>query len=306
MPTTMARDIAHKPKPDQQSIIVLLKRPISIMVAAIIMHMPGLWVKIQFEDMKQYINSMLAAITEGSFLLLLMQLICCAGCNMNKLLWTHCSVVVYGCHLAVSALIGSFGAGFIGEHVIGKMYVRLAAFSPQVLSTASYIYYPSRLVQDTTTLERLRRNTQKLTTTLDLFPTIQSILHGGTPPKEDNLTEGCMTGIDLAAVEIRDDRVVVASNSVSTKKKYHLWALMAKESALYHRLQKGSLVGQGPNNTYVMSFKECEERSCFSELDEPGKDQFRTAIATFKNDTSIRDEVKESDLVNFFERLVNY
>lgn len=208
------------------------------------------------------------------------------------------------------------GSGDHGEHVIGKMYVRLQAYSPQVLTTASYIYYPSHLMRDNTIANRLRHNTQQLTSTLDLYPTIRSILHGGAPRNDTdnwinatNAQEGCMVGVDLAAVDIKDDRVVVASNSISSAgSPTHLWALMTKESALYHRMQNRPLkqLGQEKIGSYVMSFNDCVEgTNCLVGLNESSKNQFRHVIESFKNDSRIQDGVKDSGFVQFFESLVN-
>ena len=204
------------------------------------------------------------------------------------------------------------GSGDHGEHVVGRKYVRLGAYSPQILSTASYIYYPSHLMHNKSIAGRLRQNTKQLTTTLDLYPTIRSILHDDTPRNGIvNWTEvhrGCMTGVDLAAVDIPDNRVVAASNSISSAGIYgHLWALMTKDSALYHRKHSRAHkpLQQGKNSSYVMSFRGCEGRNCLVDLDESGKDQFRHVLETFKNDSRIRDEVKKSDSVEFVELLVN-
>mmetsp|Transcript_6035 Transcript_6035/g.11731 ORF Transcript_6035/g.11731 Transcript_6035/m.11731 type:complete len:529 (+) Transcript_6035:583-2169(+) len=208
------------------------------------------------------------------------------------------------------------GSGDHGDHMLGKMYVRLQAYSPQVLTTASYIYYPSHLMRDNTTANRLCQNTQQLTSTLDLYPTIRNILHGGAPRNdtddwinETNAQEGCMVGVDLAAVDIKDDRVVVASNSISSAgSPTHLWALMTKESALYHRMQKRPLkqLGQDKTGSYVMSFNDCNEGSnCLVGLNESSKNQFRHIVESFKNDSTIQDGVKDSDFIQFFESLVN-
>ena len=61
----------------------------------------------------------------------------------------------------------------------------------------------------------LRRNTQQLTSTLDLYPTIQNILHGNgryANVADTGTARGCVTEVDLKSIDIPEpeDRVTVS------------------------------------------------------------------------------------------------
>ena len=105
------------------------------------------------------------------------------------------------------------GSSDHGDDILAT-YVRLSALSSNVLHAASYIYYPKQLMPDPRIANQLRRNTDQLTSTLDLYPTILGILQGGC----NFLTrsgQGCITGVDLAAIDIPDNRTVISWDAVS-------------------------------------------------------------------------------------------
>jgi len=204
------------------------------------------------------------------------------------------------------------GSGDHGEDPFKSLYVRLSAFNSNILHTASYIYYPKKLMRDAGVGPRLRRNTQQLTHTLDLVPTIQSILHGGDDYWLYKKHEGCVTGLDLTAVDIPDERVTLASNFVSSltlRRPMRLRALSTKEFTLYHRygMNEIAAIRQGKNNAYLLRFGNCTKDTsnfCSEDLDEDGKEYFRQALQSLKNSTLIGTEVKTSELVNFFTEMV--
>ena len=156
--------------------------------------------------------------------------------------------------------------------------------------------------------ERLQRNSKKLTSILDFYPTIQSILHLDTPGNETTRHESCLTGVDLTAVDIEDSRVSAALNLASEVRSRKLWALVKKGNALYHRRapRDSKPLGQGKDNSYIMSFgSDCFGRECLANLNDEGKADFKLALANFRNDTRIKDRVKESEFLSFFESIVN-
>ena len=110
------------------------------------------------------------------------------------------------------------GSGDHGDDPFKKTYVRLSALNSNVLHSAAYIYYPAKLMKDETVASRLRSNTQKLTSTLDFYPTIMGIIHGDNG-YVSNTTDGCAHGVDLASTEIDDNRLAVSMNSVSSQSK---------------------------------------------------------------------------------------
>ena len=109
------------------------------------------------------------------------------------------------------------GLGDHGEDPFKKAYVRLGALNSNLLHAGSYIYYPSSIMPNQSVGEVLCHNTQKMTYTQDMYPTIQSILNGSGRNNVDHLYkdyfhDGCITGVDLTTVEIPDDRVVISWN----------------------------------------------------------------------------------------------
>lgn len=117
-------------------------------------------------------------------------------------------------HLKDTIVIGS---GDHGEDPFKGAYVRVGSLDSNILHTLSYIYYPKQLMRDSSVAERLRRNTQKLTSIVDIFPTIQGILNGGKYDILQNTHEGCITGVDLTSTEISDERVTASINLASSR-----------------------------------------------------------------------------------------
>ena len=122
-----------------------------------------------------------------------------------------------------------FGSSDHGDDIIP---IRLYALNSNVLHAASYIYYPKQLMPDPRIADQLRLNTRQLTSTLDFFPTILGVLG------YDFLAgaQGCITGVDLATVDIPDNRTVISWSSVSNYGDFRrLWGLSTKNVTLYHR-----------------------------------------------------------------------
>ena len=97
------------------------------------------------------------------------------------------------------------GAGDHGDDEFKGRYVRVSALNPNVLHSAAYMYIPSNLLGEEKQ-QTLRSNTKKLTHVLDMFPTLKTLMqlsNGGA--KYDFLAKakhGCVTGVDLASVEV--------------------------------------------------------------------------------------------------------
>jgi hypothetical protein len=200
----------------------------------------------------------------------------------------------------------------------------MSALTPNILHTISYIYYPKALLRDRVIANRLRRNTHQLTHTLDLYPTLLSILHP-TSKSDDgtvghhtlNSTDsfkGCATGFDLTAVDIADDRVTLASNMVSAttvrSQRLQLRAISTKDYALYHRKSHSShpQLKQGKNDAYMLIFgagcTSNPEDLCVGAFDDDGREYFVPYLDSLKNSSLVDEETKESELVRFFESIV--
>jgi len=206
-----------------------------------------------------------------------------------------------------------------------KKWARTGSLTSNVLYTAAYIYYPRHLMPHKGMAETLRMNTKKLTQTLDMHPTIRSVLHGGSGPANVNYhnhpladpntaaTEGCISGIDLATVEIPEDRVTIAINvATSSFKDITLWALSTKDASLYHRKAPYPMnqVGQyDRDHNYILQYGSCTKNQkalCLTEVDEEGKEYFRRAVVSMRDYGSsfVGEDVKRSKLVNYFVNVI--
>ena len=214
------------------------------------------------------------------------------------------------------------GSGDHGEEPFKKaFYARLRAYNSNILQTASYIYYPKHLMPDPSMAVQLRSNTQKMVHTTDFYQTLQGIIRRTfTKEGEQDLNvapTGCITGVDLAEVNIPEDRVVISwnlySGRVSGSFKGDYWALSTKKASLYHRKQEKRLpqLKQGKNNEYVLEYGVCTRDTsrsnlCQTSLTAEYMDYFRGAIQWIK-DTPLYDEgVKTSQLVEFFGDMVGW
>jgi len=214
------------------------------------------------------------------------------------------------------------GSGDHGEDPFKDSYVRLSALNSNVLHAAQYIYYPQHLMPDPSSAERLRMNTQKMTHTLDMYPTIQSILHGGPYDYLQHADQDCITGIDLASVVIPDDRVAITWNLVSSqivrKQPAEFWALSTRDSdgkdwSLYHRLSRNRhpKLKQGANNFYVLEYGDCTRDTnpknlCMMNVNQEHKELFRGAVQWIKHTPLLGEGVGKSKLVKFFAEEVGW
>lgn len=184
-------------------------------------------------------------------------------------------------------------------------YVRLSALNSNVLHAASYIYYPKQLMPDPRIADQLRLNTRQLTSTLDLYPTILGVLG------YDFLAgaQGCITGVDLATVDIPDNRSVISWSAVSNYGDFgrHLWGLSTKNVTLYHRrwLHNYGPLYQGKNDTYILEYGSCTNWLCMHSPTKDDYKDFKEAIHWIKTTPLFGAGVKSSELVHFFENLVN-
>jgi membrane-anchored protein YejM (alkaline phosphatase superfamily) len=101
-------------------------------------------------------------------------------------------------------------SGDHGEYVSddGQLYARLNSYNPYILNPMTFMYIPEALFPSEQARETLKRNKDKVLSTLDLFPTIQHILYGGDvdATAERRSTAGaanlrqdedhCVTGLD--------------------------------------------------------------------------------------------------------------
>ena len=206
------------------------------------------------------------------------------------------------------------GSSDHGEDPFKSNYVRLSALNSNILHTTSYIYYPENLRRGTDIGQRLRANTQQLVHTLDMFPTIQSILHGGYDYWANKEHTGCATGIDLTAVDIPDDRVTISQNLASSLgfrgEPPRYWAIETKDNALYYRLARASRrdLKQAKDSTHVLTFDECTKNRrnlCSKLFVEGDKVYFRQVVQSLLSSTLVEEQVKSSELVTFFAHMVD-
>ena len=223
------------------------------------------------------------------------------------------------------------GSGDHGEEPFKNkgLWPRLRAFNSNILHSASYTYYPKELMPDSSMADRLRSNTQKLIHTTDLYQTIQGVIQrsfapdgagGGNaflPMFFNLIPSGCITGVDLAEVDIPEDRVVISWNFHSSKGgtkfyKGDYWALSTKDLSLYHRKQKMKFMHQGKNSVYVLKYGNCTRDTspsdiwCQASVTEEYKEYFRGAIQWIKHTPMYDEGFKTSKLVKYFSKKVGW
>lgn len=231
-------------------------------------------------------------------------------------------------HLNNTIIIGT---GDHGDDPFKEAWVRVSALTSNVLHTVSYMHYPKHLMRDSSVADRLRKNTQKLTHILDIYPSIQSIINGERFDTLQHFPDGCITGMDLTSVDIPDDRVTLSinlasSHSVEKKRKRfrkgawqaRLWSLSTKDSkgrelTLYHRKHKDPhpTLQQGADNFYVLEFGNCTRNISSSNLcmedgisDESKLETFSRAMQWLEQTPYYHEGVKNSELVELFRHLV--
>lgn len=221
-------------------------------------------------------------------------------------------------HLENTIIIGS---GDHGEDPFSSNYARVTAFTSNILHTLSWVYYPRHLMSDPGMAERLRSNTNKLTSTLDIYPTIQSILRGQYDIQQ-HTPDGCVTGIDLTSVEIPDERVTISMNVASSQVKgrgnipwqARLWAISTnskgQELSLYHRKHRFKHPGltQGMNNYYILEYGECARQRtdrlvvnyCFHDMNDKYKEIFWRSVEWLGRTELYHAGFKSSEIVALF------
>jgi len=222
------------------------------------------------------------------------------------------------------------GSGDHGEEPFKYRYARLDTLNSHILHAAAYVYYPRNLMMHEGVAERLRRNTQQLSYTLDMYPTIRSILYGVSgvvngdfddpSPLSDPDTAaaiGCLTGVDLTSVDVPKDRAVLATNLASSKltikkKNLKLYALITKDSALYLRRAVSNFPGlrQRKRYTYVLEFGSCTQSTtsfCMTNLSsEHQREYFRRAVVWLrkKGNVFFGEDIQRSKLVKTFVGMI--
>mmetsp|Transcript_32322 Transcript_32322/g.67805 ORF Transcript_32322/g.67805 Transcript_32322/m.67805 type:complete len:976 (-) Transcript_32322:11-2938(-) len=217
------------------------------------------------------------------------------------------------------------GSGDHGEDPFKYRYARLYSLNSHILHAAAYVYYPRFLMPHEGVAERLRRNTQQLSYTLDVYPTIRSILYGVSGADNSDFddpnplsdpdtaaSKGCLTGVDLTSVDIPEDRVVLAMNLASSqmsqaRRFLQLYGLITKDSALYHRKDRTPFreLKQERNNEYVLEFDSCTQSTtslCMTKVTRDKQEYFRRAIVWLRKEDNVffGKDVQNSELVKFF------
>jgi hypothetical protein len=222
------------------------------------------------------------------------------------------------------------GSGDHGEDP-NYYFARLNGLTSFITHPAAYMYYRQSIMPDPSIADRLRRNTQKMISTLDLYPTIKSIAQGGAYDFLRSMHSECLTGVDLTAVDIPDDRVTISWNFVSSERdrtvpKPQFWAIHTMvdstefagsgDVTLYHRRAKheDKQLGQGKDNAYILVYGDCvaswtsamrQTPICASKVDDNHRAIFRQAIQWIKHSPMHMKSVGDSELVRFFADIVD-
>ena len=189
------------------------------------------------------------------------------------------------------------GTGDHGEHPDPKEYIRLKRYNSDVIHTATYMYVPRHLFPSDQSRELLRYNTNQTVSLLDLYPTLQHFLYGGDAPATASLRRAnfaadatsereqqqCVTGFDLLATPIPDERLAVSWNKVSNEQSgehgHFLAALSGKDKALYVKGMNGR--ADWGFEAFEMDYDQCTERwdaDCALELTEERRLHWQEAL----------------------------
>lgn len=139
------------------------------------------------------------------------------------------------------------------DHEKGSPYVRLSSYSPNILNPLAFLHIPKALFPSEQARETLKRNQDKVLSTLDIFPTMQHILYGGdvdatveqrkTASAVDLVKDQdhCVTGLDLLGTQVPEDRLAISWNCVSVLPKMdgRRIAVSDKRSGVFRRWDKG-------------------------------------------------------------------
>jgi len=215
------------------------------------------------------------------------------------------------------------GSGDHGEHPDLQDYIRLKRFNSDVISTATYMWAPKHLFPSEEDRERLRHNTQQTVSTLDLFPTIQHFLYGGSVEETANLRaehraadttsandrDHCVSGVDLLSTTVPDDRLSVQWNKISQPlsgyKGNFLGALSGKETGIY---VKGSGTARSRSfKAWELDFGECTaswEADCAIELTEERRRYWLQRIAQPQPSSMVNDQVYQTRYMHLLREVL--
>lgn len=182
------------------------------------------------------------------------------------------------------------GSGDHGEMLEGKGG-RLWHWNPYVLQPLTYMYIPKELAAKKER-DRLRRNTQKLVSTLDLYPTLQRFAYSGgnVPAKSDLENAHCILGMDLMEGSIPSDRATFSWNPVSVQGFKNgagiLSTISTRDRGLYAHGKKRKLILE------EMKFGNCtsspdSDHNCVYESTEADLDYWRGVLGKLGNSTNI-------------------
>jgi len=132
---------------------------------------------------------------------------------------------------------------FTGDHgEYKKKYYRLHDLSSQILKPLTAIYAPRAVIPPG---NFLKINTDRVVSTLDLYPTLRTLLHNGYNKNSSNFTGYvsqdklyCITGLDLIGTPIPTDRVAISYNYVSRGGKPNFLVLSNHTSGLFKKNKK--------------------------------------------------------------------
>jgi hypothetical protein len=206
------------------------------------------------------------------------------------------------------------GSGDHGEFLIeGETHARVKRLNPHILHVPMYMYVPEHLASSTKARETLRSNTERAISTLDVFPTLQHFLYGGSASQTEAVRlanaaadtrsmfelDNCITGFDLASIRIPEDRVALSWNYVSRPygKEYRsLKALSTVERGLY--IKEGKEFGQ-------LLYDSCTSdpsNDCVEPLSDEDRTYWRNVVNQMINTTTGSAALMKSELMVAFHK----
>ena len=205
------------------------------------------------------------------------------------------------------------GSGDHGEFTGGgRRYIRLWQLRPHILHPLTYMYIPRELLLEEERTSLLQ-NTNRLVSTLDIFPSLQHMLRGRPEPvlsasnstvkadirnstsdlshnfsariidfssKEEQ--DHCITGYDLFGTEIPLNRVAISFTGVSDQHDF-LGALSTDDD-------KGLYVRRKKNKTWQITFDQCTSQNktvdCMQSLTSEDLKYWRVVVENLRANNS--------------------
>lgn len=211
-------------------------------------------------------------------------------------------------------IIGSADHG--NTYLRSKPFARMIQWDPKTLNIVPYMYIPKKLFPSFEARQTLVDNLNKTVSTLDLFPTMQHILYGGSAEataearKANNaidihgeaFKENCITGFDLLGESVPENRLAISWNVIHKPNSNPLLAAISNS-------ERGFYIRQGwprRNGVFELNFNPaCTSEwtnTCVEEATTDSKIFWRKKIKELYNSSELSKSVLQSKFMSEMQK----